>query len=506
MSKSHKRILLVSILAAFVAFLDLAVVNVALPAIIRELGGGLSAQQWIVDAYLITLGSLILVAGSLSDLFGRKRILLAGLISFAVASLLCAVAPGPLFLIICRGLQGVAGALVVPSSLALIIAYFEGAPQAKAIGTWTAWTGIAFIIGPLLGGFLVDQFSWRWVFAINIVPIAITIWLMRGLAKEPPRHKDAKVDGLGAFLCAAGLGGVVFALIEQPKYGWGSAAIYLPLILGAVLLASFLWYERMSQHPMLPLSIFRNHNFSVGNAATLLIYGALASGQFLITLFIQQVAGYSALAAGMALLPVTLMLFFFSSKVGALSGKFGPRFFMAAGPIIAGMGFLAMLRVDASAHYWTQLLPGVLIFSVGLTLTVTPLVAAILGDIAKERAGIASAINNAVARIAGLIAVAAIGALVAGHFASSVHSQTKSQTLSPQAVAALKESEQKSFTISVPGGLGSEAGAVKSTLQAASVSSFKTGITATAILLIGGGIVSAIGIKNPKKSLKHQPV
>ncbi len=499
MSSGDRRILLVSILAAFVAFLDLAVVNVALPAISRDLGGGLSGQQWIVDAYLITLGSLILIAGSLSDLFGRKRILSIGLAGFGIASILCALAPTVSLLIGARLLQGVAGALVVPSSLALIIAYLSGTEQAKAIGTWTAWTGIAFIVGPLLGGFLVDNANWRWVFAVNVLPILITLWLMQGLPPEPARARNAKVDIVGAVLCALGLGGSVFALIEQPKYGWGSSVILLPLIAGVLLFACFLIYERRAKSPMLPLTLFHNQNFSVGNGATLLIYGALSAGTFLITLFTQQVAGYTALAAGMALLPVTLMLFFFSAKVGGLSGRYGPRFFMAAGPIIAGLGFLLLLRVNEQAHYLAQLLPGVLVFSVGLTLTVTPLVSAILGEIDKQHAGIASAINNAVARVAGLLAVAAVGVLVASRFTVAVESDASFKTLSEPAQIALTEAKAKPLSVSLPESLDRDIPATKLVLARASVKAMHSGLFATAILLIGGGLVSAAGIRNPTK-------
>ena len=411
MNKQQRVVVVVSILASFVSFLDGSVVNVALPAIAKELGGGLVTQQWVVDAYLITLGALIMVAGSLSDLFGRKRILRAGLIGFGVTSILCAIAPTSTFLILSRALQGVFGALLVPSSLALIISTFSGKAQGKAIGTWTAWTGMAFLFGPLLGGFFVDTLSWRWIFAINVVPIAVTLFLMRQLSQSDPAKKVG-VDYLGAMLCAVGLGSTVYALIEQVHYGWSSPQIYLPLLGGIVLLATFIWHEKRDPEPMLPLSLFKVRNFAYGNLATLAIYGGLSVATFLVVVFVQQVAGYSAIEAGLALLPVTLIMFFMSSRFGALASIHGPRLFMTLGPILGAVGFLLMLSTENQVQYWTQLFPGVVVFGLGLSITVAPLTAAILGSIRSEHAGIGSAVNNAVARIAGLIAIAGIGLVV----------------------------------------------------------------------------------------------
>ena len=411
MTKQQRLVLWISILASFVAFLDGSVINVALPAITAEFNSGLSVQQWVVDAYLITLGSLILVAGSLSDLFGRKRILELGLIGFAITSILCAVAPTSEFLIVSRGLQGIAGALLVPSSLALIISTFKGQAQGKAIGSWTAWTGISFIIGPLVGGLLVDAGSWRLIFAINIIPILVTLWLMRKLEIPEKTRSGTKLDVYGALLCAIGLGGTVYALIEQPNYGWSSPLIFIPLIIGLLSLAVFFWHERHTRHPMLPLGLFSVRNFAIGNLATLAIYAGLSLGTFIIAIFVQQVGGYSATEAGLALIPITLIMFFLSSRFGALAGKYGPRLFMALGPILGAIGFLAMLWVDSSVSYWA-LLPGIVVFGVGLSITVAPLTSAILGAIDDAQAGIGSAINNAVARIAGLLAIAAIGPII----------------------------------------------------------------------------------------------
>jgi EmrB/QacA subfamily drug resistance transporter len=449
MDKKHRLVLIVSILASFVAFLDGSVINVALPAISREIGGGLAVQQWVVDAYMLTLGSLILVAGSLSDLFGRRRVMAAGLVGFGVASLLCAIAPTGGLLVAGRAAQGVAGALLVPSSLALIIATFKGAAQGKAIGTWTAWTGIAFIVGPLLGGFLVDTLSWRLIFGINVLPIAVTLWFLSRVEGKEAERKNTRVDYLGAILCALGLAGPVYALIEQPQLGWSNQMIYLPFIGGIALLGLFFWHERTAKHPMLPLELFKVRNFSVGNIATTAIYAGLAVALFLIVIFEQQVGHYTALEAGISMIPVTLILFLLSPRFGALAGQYGPRFFMAAGPIVAGAGFLLMLSVGQDVNYWTQLFPGILLFGLGLSMTVAPLTAAVLGDIPSEHAGIGSAVNNAISRIAGLLAVAAVGVVVGAQI---------------------------------------------------DLAGFRQGLLAMAALLIIGGVVSAVGIENPVRA------
>jgi len=454
MTGNQRLVLLASILGSFVAFLDGSVVNVALPAMQADLGGGLATQQWIVDAYLLTLGSLILLAGSLSDLFGRKRVFAAGLIGFAVTSLACAFAPTAPVLIVARGLQGIAGALLVPSSLAMIIGNFSGDAQGKAIGTWTAWTGVSFIAGPLLGGALVDAASWRWIFAINVAPVAATLIILARVEPERARAVGASVDWLGALTCVTGLGGVIFALIEQPRHGWGAPAIYVPLVGGALACAAFVAWERRARQPMLDFALFRNRNFAAGNAATVAIYAGLGGSTFLIAVFLQQVAGYSATAAGLALMPVTLMMFVLSPIAGRLAGRWGARWFMTAGPLLAAAGLALLASLDASIVYARDLLPGVSLLGLGLSTTVAPLTAAVLGGVDERHAGVGSAINNAVARVAGLLAVAAIGAIVA----------TETHTMAAEA-------------------------------KQASVRAFGVAMVSMAALLVVGGVVSAIGIR-----------
>jgi len=414
MTAQQRLVLIIAILASFVAFLDGSVINVALPAISRDLGGGLSTQQWVVDAYLITLGSLILLAGSLSDVFGRIVVLRVGLIGFGVSSLLIALAPTAELLIVLRGVQGIAGALLVPSSLALIISTFRDAAQSKAIGQWTAWTSASFLAGPLLGGLFVDYLSWRWVFAINLIPIAITLVLLFMLKQKDVRAEGVQIDILGAVLGVLGLGGPVFALIEQERFGWGSPVIFLPFVLGLLSLAAFIWWQGKARNPMLPLGIFSNRNFAWGNIATVFIYGALSLGGFIVVVFLQQVAGFSATLAALAFLPVSLGNVFLSGLFGTLSGKFGPRLFMTVGPIIAGIGYLLFLTMGKEVDYLWNVLPGVLVFAIGLSITVAPLTAGILGSIPASQAGIGSATNNAVSRVAGLVAIAMIGVITAG--------------------------------------------------------------------------------------------
>lgn len=407
-------IVAIAAVASSVAFLDGTVVNVALPAISDELGGGLTTQQWAVDAYLLTLGSLILLAGSVSDAYGRLLVLRIGLVGFGVASLAVGLAPDAVTLIVARAVQGAAGAFLVPSSLALITSLIQGPPQSRAIGRWTAWTTAAPLLGPLLGGVFVDTLSWRYAFLVNVVPIAVALWLITRLNVHDERRADAGIDVLGALLCTAGLGGVVFALIEQPNLGWTHPAIWAPLAGGLVLFGAFLWRQRRAPHPILPLGLFRVRNFWTGNLATLFVYAALTLNGFVVGVYLQQGAGLSATLAGLASLPTTLLVIALSGPAGSLAERFGARVFMTAGPLVMAGGSLLLLTVATDFSYWWQVLPGLLVFGLGLGLTVSPLTAAILGAIDPERSGIASAVNNAVARVSGLVVIAFLAAIVGG--------------------------------------------------------------------------------------------
>ena len=515
---ARKRWTLVAcILGSGIVLLDGTAVNVALPSIQDALGGGLAAQQWVVNAYLLTLGSLILIGGSLGDLYGERRIFALGVGGFGATSLLCALAPTIEVLIAARALQGVAGALLVPSALAVIVATFEEDERGPAIGSWTAWGGIATVLGPLAGGELLAIGSWRWIFLLNLplVIACVTLILVAipattrpvvaagaSLSADgaPAARASRRIDVPGAALCALGLGGPVFALIEQPRLGWSSPGVLIPLIAGVALLAAFVAYEWRARDPMLPLGLFRRRNFSAGNVETFAMYAGLAVLFFFLVLFLQQVGGYTPLQSGLATLPVTLVMFALSRRFGALADRHGPRLFMGLGPLIAAVGLLLFQRVGVHVEYVADVLPALLVFSLGLSMTVAPLTAAVLAGAERTQAGIASAVNNAVARVAGLLGTAAVGAAIATAFATSLDTNLAGVRLGPAADAAVREAKRLPLGLPDVHGLPPrQANAVLSAAEAASLHSFHLGLAIAAVLVALGGIAGALGVRNPER-------
>jgi EmrB/QacA subfamily drug resistance transporter len=500
---SKRLSLLAAIMGSFVVGLDATVVNVALPSIAADLGGGLAGQQWVSNAYLLALGSLILIGGSLGDLLGERRVFAIGVAGFGIVSLVCALAPSIEVLIAGRALQGVFGALLTPSALAVIVSAFPPDERGGAIGSWTAWSGIAMVIGPLFGGYLIDATSWRWIFAINVPFVVVTLMLILvAVPKQGRETRRAPIDWVGAVLCALGLAGPVFALIRQPTLGWGSPGVVLPALAGIALLATFLWWESRTPYPMLPLGLFRRRNFAVGNAETFAMYGGLGITFFFLVLFLQQVAGYDALQAGLATLPSTIVMFLLSKRVGRLADRFGPRLFMGFGPLVAAAGLVLMQRIDATPNYFTDVFPGLLVFSLGLSATVAPLTATVLADADERNAGIASGVNNAVARVASLLAVAALGAVVSSSFSSSIDRTLGGVRLSPVSQAAVADAKQRTLaSVDVSKLPPAERARVSQAVQDASVNAFHLGMGLSAALVAAGGLLGLVGIVNPRRSV-----
>jgi EmrB/QacA subfamily drug resistance transporter len=394
-------------LGSGIVFLDGTVVNVALPSIARDLGADLASLQWTFTAYLLTLGSLLVLGGSIGDVFGRRRAFLIGLAVFTGASVACGLAPSVGWLIGFRAVQGIGGALLVPESLAIISATFAPEDRGSAIGSWSGLAAVSAAIGPFLGGFLIDSVSWRLIFLIN-VPLAVAAAVIVSRHVPETRDPDAsgRLDYLGAAVVTLGLAGVVFALIEGPERGFSSPVIVTFGIAGMAFLALFPFVERRASAPMAPLEIFRRRQFVGANVTTLCVYGALGGAFVFVMLELQTVMGYSALEAGAAFAPMTLLLLTLSSRMGRLADRIGPRIPMTVGPLVAGAGFALLSRLGPGASYLLDVLPGVVTFGIGMSITVAPLTAAVLAAIEDRRAGVASAINNAVSRIAGLLAVA----------------------------------------------------------------------------------------------------
>jgi EmrB/QacA subfamily drug resistance transporter len=419
-STAGRWVIAATVLGSGVAFLDSTVVNVALPTISRNLRTGLSDLQWITDAYLLTLGALIILGGSLGDRFGRRRVFVFGLVSFTAASVICGAAPNTLVLIAARALQGIGGSLLVPGSLAIISACFVAEDRARAVGLWSGLSGVSVVVGPFIGGWLVDVVSWRAIFFINVPLAAAAVGIaLRHVQETRDDSAVGRPDYLGAVVVSLGLAGVVYALIDGPSNGWSTPTVVAG-IAGALLLLGFPFLELRVHVPMVPLRIFASQQFSGANLTTFAVYAALSVTTFLLILHLQQDLHYSALAAGTAFLPAGLLLIAFSSRAGALAQRIGPQLPMTGGPIIAALGLLLLAGLRHGDSYLTAVLPGVVVFGIGLTFTVAPLTAAVMAAVDAHHFGVGSAINNATARIGGLLAVAVVPAL-AGLTSASAH-------------------------------------------------------------------------------------
>jgi EmrB/QacA subfamily drug resistance transporter len=499
--------LVATILGSTIVFLDATVVNVALPAISDDLGAGLADQQWIVEAYLLALVSLLLVGGSLGDQFGRRRVFMLGLVGFGITSVLCALAPNTHILIAARALQGFAGALLVPGSLAILASHFEGAERGQAVGRWTAWSGIATVLGPAGGGALVEAISWRAIFWINIPLIVVTLVLARAVISETKdADADRAIDWVGIGLSALGLGGPVFALIEQPRHGWSDPIVFVPLIAGLALFSLFLAWESRYRHAMLDLSLFRIRNFAITNVETLIVYAGLFGSTFFLALFLQQTADYTPLQAGLATTPISVVLFLLSPRFGRISTGIGPRVPMSAGPIVGGIGLLMLTRVGAHPNYVADVLPGMLVFALGLSATVAPLTATALDSVGDRHMGVASGINNGVSRVAGLLAIAVLGALVAGNFSAAIDDELGGAALSGQAQASIAEAKERPLDVPDTSTLPPrDAQLVTSATTEASESSFHLSLKVSGLLMIVGGVIAGIGLRNPRRADADTP-
>ena len=410
-SAAGRWVVLATVLGSGIAALDATVVGIALPAIGDDFGAEVSSLQWVVTSYTLTLAGLLLLGGTLGDRFGRRRVFVAGVVWFAGASALCGIAPNGDVLIAARALQGIGAALLTPGSLSILQASFVQDDRSKAIGAWSGLGGVATAIGPFVGGWLISAVSWRLVFFINLPLAAVVVAIA---ARHVPETKDpttGPVDVVGAATVTAGLVGVTYGLIEGPSRGWSAPVVLLSLLLGVALLVGFLLVERYRPHPMLPLAVFRSRQFSAANAVTFVVYAAIGGVLFLLPVVLQESGGYSPLRAGSALLPVTAIMLLLSARSGALAARIGPRLQMTVGPGVIALGLALLVRVDAQASYVTQVLPAMLVFGLGVAINVAPLTATALAAAPAEQAGVASAVNNDVARIGGLIAVAVLPAV-----------------------------------------------------------------------------------------------
>ena len=493
------RTLVATIIAAGLVFLDSSIATIALPSIQRELDISTSTQQWVVSGYLLTLSALLLVGGRLSDLFGRRRMFRIGLVLYTALAGLAALSPSGGFLIAARALQGVAGAVLVPTTLALINSVYPPEERGKAIGTWAAWSAISTLLGPILGGFVIDSVSWRFAFVITPVLALVALAMSRAVPESRDENADRHLDLIGVALAAGSVGAIVFALVQGPVVGWGSAAVVGSATIGVVLLPLFLWRESRAPSPVMPFGMFSNRNLAVANAVTFFVYAGLYGMFFYIPLYVQSALRLSATAAGSIFIPNAILLFFLSPYAGRLNDRFGPRWLMFFGPLVAAAG-IVVASFTGPGQALTVLVPGIALFGVGLSFTVTPVTATAIGSAERRYSGIASGFNNAVSRVAGLVAIALMGTIVVALW----HSGIASASLGTPAPVktALESVSDKAFVIPSTSGLSiTEAGDVQARATAAAQKSFREGMWFAAALVALGGLVSAMAIEDKRAAL-----
>jgi EmrB/QacA subfamily drug resistance transporter len=501
--------LVAAVLGSSMAFLDGTVVNVALPAIQRDLDASASQAQWVIESYALFLAALLLVGGALGDRLGQRRVFMAGVALFTVAAAGCAFAGTAGQLIAARAAQGVGAALLVPGSLALISTAFPQAQRGQAIGTWSAFSGIAAAVGPVLGGFLVDRFSWTWAFLVNL-PIGVVL-LALCVAKVPEYRDTNAQPGLdiwGAALATVGLAGIVFAFIEAPNLGWTAPAVLGAALAGLLALALFVVVEARSRSPMLPLGLLRIRNFAGANLLTLLLYAALGGGLYFFPLNLIQVQGYGAAAAGAALLPFIAIMFLLSRWAGRLVDRFGPRPPLIAGPLIAAAGFALFALPAVGGSYWSTFLPAVCVLGLGMAVTVAPLTTTVMNSVGTELAGLASGVNNAVSRTGALLSLAIFGVVMSATFNPALDSRISALDLPPAVQRGIEEQRPRLAAMTVPSGVNdATASAVQRAVGESFVAGFRRVMLACAALALLSALSTWVLIGGePRRDAASSPV
>jgi EmrB/QacA subfamily drug resistance transporter len=479
------------------AFIDGTAVNVALPALQADLGASVSGVQWVVESYALFLAALLLVGGSLGDRFGRRRVFDLGVVLFSLASAACGLAPGIGALIAARAAQGIGAALLVPGSLALLAASFEGERRGRAIGTWSGFTAITAALGPVLGGWLADQASWRWVFFLNL-PLAAAVlaisfrWVPESRDPEAPE----RLDLAGALSATLGLGGLTFGLIEAGRLGWSEPRVVAALALGVAALAGFLLVEARSRAAMMPLGLFRSRTFAGANLLTLFLYAGLSGALFFLPFNLIQVQGYSATAAGAAFLPFILLMFLLSRWAGGLVGRYGARLPLIVGPAVAAAGFALLALPGIGGRYWTGFFPAILVLGLGMSVAVAPLTTTVMGAVEPRHAGLASGINNAVSRVAGLLAIAVMGLIVLGVFNPALDRRLSGLGLPPAAQRALDRERPHLAAARPPAGLdGRRRAGVERAIDEAFLAGFRVAMLTAAGLALLSSVAAGLLIE-----------